>query len=128
MLVNVDNPPSLGKLSSIRTSENFDVHEVLSTYLNSPAGCGFYLQRVTVPRELLGVRSASAFGIWKFCCPYYYFNISIHGQHCIRNSVEFKILFSDLLIRKSSILAFHSLQTIQLNFLSTLSFFFPLIS
>ena len=116
------------ELSLPRDGESLDSIEVIYNNENSPAGCGFYLQRVTVPRELLGVRSASAFGIWKFCCPYYYFNISIHGQHCIRNSVEFKILFSDLLIRKSSILAFHSLQTIQLNFLSTLSFFFPLIS
>lgn len=121
--------PSLGKLSSIRTSENLDVHEVLCTYLNSPAGCGFYLQRVTVPKELLGVRSASAFSIWKFCCLYYYFNILASMVSIVLgtpwNSRFFSLI---LLVRKSSILAFHSLQTIQLNFLSTLGFFFPLIS
>lgn len=59
--------PSLGKLSSIRTSESLGVHEVLRTCLNSAARCGFYSRTVAVPKEqrsclVLGQRLLLVFG------------------------------------------------------------------
>lgn len=123
--------PSLGELRSIRTSENLNIHEVLSTYLNSPARRGFYPESRCSKgtKGLLGVRSASAFGIWKFCCLYYYFNILASMVNIVLGTPQGSRFFSMVqLVRKSSILAVHSLQTIQLNFLSTLSFLFSLIS
>lgn len=79
---------------------------------------------------LLVLRQCLLFGIWKFCCLYRYFSI-LASMINIVLVTSWGSAFLSMVLKiseKSSILAFYSLQTIQVNFLSILSFLFSLIS